>query len=582
MNQTSTKSGLLKKLSIGLGLALAVSTIGVSSSSAKSVPSAKKAINLVVMLGEKDAGWCTQDSPGGGQIGASNAVLETLTVMNKKGVMVPFLAKAISSSADYKTWTIALREGIKYTDGEDLNADNLISNAQALLGVLAFYKGGGPTASLPAIAWQGAFEAPGMANLKKIGAALAKGTPATQIPEVGILLKAVAKGIVKVDAYTVQFNLANPRPNFMYNLWTAGRVRLMSTKSLLSKSCGTTEAVGTGPFMIKSKGVDQFTTELVKNPNYWRKDKAGVQLPYADTLTFKSVLDGGQRVNALAKGQADMALFGATSGQQLNRMKTMKNVKLYEGKRVTNWTLHFNTTKAPFNNQTAREAVSYAIDRASYAKVLCGGNCSAATSIAPLGHPLYAKGMITYNLAKAKEKVVAYKAETGKDLDISAPISDTAESTAEATMLCTMLKAAGATCALMAPVTSTAYILRGFGLAQQMTEFNVLSGTFAEFGLLFLTDTDLELSGFRFTNPALAACFKKAQMVAVGTDKAPYAPCINELQGKTIWNSLYTEGLFFATGTKVTGVTDTVLPEGGTRDGVQPGFGDWAYLTKTA
>ncbi len=556
MNQTSTKSGLLKKLSIGLGLALAVSTIGVSSSSAKSVPSAKKAINLVVMLGEKDAGWCTQDSPGGGQIGASNAVLETLTVMNKKGVMVPFLAKAISNSADYKTWTIALREGIKYTDGEVLDAKNVQTNIAALLGIMPAFYGAGPTGSLPAIAWQGAFKVT---------------TGAAWVTKVKIL-----------DTYTIQIILDNPRPNFMYNLWTAGRVRMMSTASLKSKSCGTTEAVGTGPFMIKSKGVDQFTTELVKNPNYWRKDKAGVQLPYADTLTFKSVLDGGQRVNALAKGQADMALFGATSGQQLNRMKTMKNVKLYEGKRVTNWTLHFNTTKAPFNNQTAREAVSYAIDRNSYAKVLCGGNCSAATSIAPLGHPLYAKGMITYNLAKAKEKVLAYKTETTKDLDILVPISDTAESTAEATMICTMLKAAGATCALMAPVTSTAYILRGFGLAQQMTEFNVLSGTFAEFGLLFLTDTQLELSGFRFTNPALAACFKNAQMAAVGTDKAPYAPCINELQGKTIWNSLYTEGLFFATGTKVTGVTDTVLPEGGTRDGVQPGFGDWAYLTKTA
>jgi len=580
MNQTSTKSGLFRKLSIGLGLALAVSTVGVSASSAKSVPSAKKAINLVVMLGEKDSGWCTQDSPGGGQIGASNAVLETLTVMNKKGEMVPYLAKAFSHSADYKTWTVALREGITYTDGEVFNADNVISNVQALLGVLAFYKGAGPTASLPAIAWQGAFEAPGMANLKKIGAAMAAGTSPAKIPEVGILMKAVAKGIVKLDAYTVQFNLANPRPNFMYNLWTAGRVRMMSTKSLISKACGTTEAVGTGPFMIKAKGIDQFTTELVKNPNYWRKDKAGKQLPYADTLTFKAVLDGGQRVNALAKGQADISIFGATSGQQINRMKTMKNVKLYEGARVTNWTIHFNTTAAPFNSQTAREAVSYALDRVSYAKVLCGGNCSAATSIAPKGHPLYFPGMITFNLAKAKEKVAAYKTETGKDLDISVPISDTAESTAEATMFCTMMKAAGAGCSLMAPVTSTAYILRGFGLKQQSTEFNTLSGTYAEFGLLFLTDTDLELSGFRFTNPALAACFKNAQMVALKGDAAPYKPCMEELQGKSIWTGVYTEGLFFATGTGVTGITDTVLPDGGTRDAVQPGFGDWAMISK--
>ena len=554
MNQTSTKSGLFRKLSIGLGLALAVSTVGVSASSAKSVPSAKKAINLVVMIGEKDAGWCSQDSPGGGQIGAANAVLETLTVMNKKGEMVPYLAKAFSHSADYKTWTVALREGIKYTDGEVLDAKNVQTNIAALLGIMPAFYGAGPAGSLPAVAWQGA---------------MAVKTPAAWATKVKIL-----------DTYTIQFNLDNPRPNFMYNLWTAGRVRLMSTASLKSKDCGTTNAIGTGPFMVKSKGIDQFTTELVKNPNYWRKDKAGKQLPYADTLTFKAVLDGGQRVNALAKGQADISIFGATSGQQLNRMKTMKNVKLYEGARVTNWTIHFNTTAAPFNNQSAREAVAYALDRVSYAKVLCGGNCSAATSIAPKGHPLYFPGMITYNLAKAKEKVAAYKTETGKDLDISVPISDTAESTAEATMYCTMMKAAGAGCSLMAPVTSTAYILRGFGLKQQTTEFNTLSGTYAEFGLLFLTDTNLELSGFRFTNPALAACFKNAQMVALKGDATPYKPCMEELQGKTIWTGVYTEGLFFATGTGVTGVTDTVLPEGGTRDAVQPGFGDWAMISK--
>ena len=554
MNQTSTKSGLFRKISIGLGLALAVSTVGVSASSAKSVPSAKKAINLVVMIGEKDAGWCSQDSPGGGQIGAANAVLETLTVMNKKGEMVPYLAKAFSHSADYKSWTVALREGIKYTDGEVFDAKNVQTNIAALLGIMPAFYGAGPAGSLPAVAWQGA---------------MAVKTPAAWATKVKIL-----------DPYTIQFNLDNPRPNFMYNLWTAGRVRLMSTASLKSKDCGTTNVVGTGPFMVKSKGIDQFTTELVKNPNYWRKDKAGKQLPYADTLTFKAVLDGGQRVNALAKGQADISIFGATSGQQINRMKKMKNVKLYEGARVTNWTIHFNTTAAPFNSQTAREAVAYAIDRASYAKVLCGGNCEAAVSIAPKGHPLYFPGMITYNLAKAKEKVAAYKTETGKDLDISVPISDTAESTAEATMYCTMMKAAGAGCSLMAPVTSTAYILRGFGLKQQTTEFNTLSGTYAEFGLLFLTDTNLELSGFRFTNPALAACFKNAQMVALKGDPAPYKPCMEELQGKTIWTGVYTEGLFFATGTGVTGITDTVLPEGGTRDAVQPGFGDWAMISK--
>ena len=390
MNQTSTKSGLFRKLSIGLGLALAVSTIGVSASSAKSVPQAKKkSIDLVVMLAEKDSGWCTQDSPGGGQIQASTAVLETLSMMNDKGVMVPWLAKGWSSTPDYKTWTIELRQGVYYTDGEELTAKNVQTNLAALLGIMPAFYGAGPKGSLPAIAWQGAMKVT---------------TAAEWVTKVKIL-----------GTHTISLALDNPRPMFPYQLWTSGRVRLMSTASLKSATCGTTTAVGTGPFMIKSKGVDPFVTSLVRNPNYWRKDKAGVQLPYADTLTFKAILDAGQEVNALAKGQADIGLFGAFAGTQINRVKEkQKNLKVIEGTRDVNWTTHFNTTAAPFNSQTAREAFSYAMDRVSYAKILCKGNCSAATSVAPKGHPLYFPGMITYDLAKAKEKVAQYKKETEK------------------------------------------------------------------------------------------------------------------------------------------------------------------------
>ncbi|TSA52429.1 MAG: hypothetical protein D4R44_05665 [Actinobacteria bacterium] len=257
-----------------------------------------------------------------------------------------------------------------------------------------------------------------------------------------------------------------------------------------------------------------------------------------------------------------------------------KNLILIEGTRDVNWTIHFNTVAAPFNNQTAREAVAYAFDRETYAKVLCKGNCSAATSVAPKTHPLYFPGAITFDLAKAKEKVAKYKTETGKDLEIAWPIADSTESAAAGQLSCDFMVAAGAKCTLMAPVTSTAYILRGFGLKQQLTTFNVLSGPYAEFGLLFLTKTDLELSGFRFTNPALAQCFKDAQMVATQGHFDAYKPCMEELQGKTIWSSTYTEGNFIVTGKTVTGLMKTPLPDGGVRSAGGPGGWDWAYTTK--
>ena len=522
MNQTSTKSGLFRKLSIGLGLALAVSTIGVSASSAKSVPQAKRtAKDIIILIGEKDAGWCTQDSPGGGQIGASGSVLEGLTIMNNKGDIVPYLAESLTPSNGNKTWTIKLRSGIKYSDGTPFDADNVIANFRSLSGIGLLYKSG-PKPNLPSIAWQQTFDIPGYKGLVTMLTGLATSGPAflATSADYGKMLVGEKKAFVKKDALTVELNLAVARPNLNYNLWANGRTRMMSTASLASATCGTTTAVGTGPFMIKSKGIDPFVTELVKNPNYWRKDKAGKQLPYADTITFKVVLDGGQRVNAMAKGQADIALFGATSGQQLNRVRdSLKGkVTLYEGPRDTNWAFHLNTMKEPFNNLLAREAFAYALDRNTFAKIACKGNCEGALAMAPKMHPYFStKGAITFDLAKAKAKVKAYKAATGKALEFQMPIADSVESTNDANLVCSMMKTAGIGCTLMAPITSSAYISRAFVFGQQVTWFNVMAGKYAEFANLFSTTSNLELSGYRVPAASggvgdgqLAACFDKA------------------------------------------------------------------------
>ena len=590
MKKSSTKSGLFRNLSIGLGLALAVSTVGVTGSSAKSVPQAKRSgKDIIILIAEKDAGWCTQDSPGGGQIGASGAVLESLTIKNNKGDIVPYLAQSVTSSADFKKWTIKLRPGITYSDGTPLDADNVIANFRSLSGIGALYKSG-PAPSLPAIAWQQSFDIPGFASLKKMltGYAEAKFSPSFFLTsaEYGKMVAGEKKAFVKIDDLTVEANLVVPRPNFGYNLWSEGRVRMMSTKSLADPKCGNTVAVGTGPFMIKSKGIDPFVTELVKNPNYWRKDAAGKQLPYADSVTFKVVQDGGQRVNAMAKGQADIALFGATSGQQLNRVKTLKKqMSLYIGPRETNWAFHLNTMAAPFNKLSAREAFAYALDRETFAKISCKGNCEAAVAMAPKMHPYFTKkGAITFDLKKAKAKALAYKAETGKALEFQMPITDSTESLADANLVCGMMKKAGIGCTTMAPVTSSAYINRAFVFGQQVTWFNVMAGKYAEFANLFSTTSNLELSGYRMSaamggvgDGQLAACFDKAWETSSPANNTLKA-CAAELQSKSYWTGVYTEGLFAAVSTKVTGFGETTLPNGNKRAGLIAGNFDVASV----
>ena len=546
------KSRFAKQFAIGLGVALAVSTIAVPVSGAKQAPKAAAKNDLTIMIGEPNGGWCNQDSPGGDQIAAKNSVFETLTILNKDNKIVPYLAKSVVGSNESKTWTITLREGIMFHDGEELTAATVQMNLMANLGIIRPFTGKGQAGSLPAIAWQEIM--PTM-------------SPAQWASNVKIISK-----------YVLQVNLAVKRPNFPYTLWNVGRPTIASTKTLQDPNCGNTMGAGTGPFMISSKGVDQFTTVLKANPKYWRSTPAN-KLPKASTVTFKVVGDAAQRVNALRKGQADIASFGATSGQQLNLLKTLKSkITLVEGPRETTWNMHLNATRLPFANKDAREAFAYAFDTNSYTKLMTKGNGSPAYQLAVKEHPYYqTRGALKFNLAKAKASVAKYTAATGKSLDVVVPISTTTESLKGAQAICKMLKAAGMNCSISPPVTSQQYILRGFGLQQQMSFFNVVAGRSAEFANLFSTKTNLELSGFRFVNPGLAKCF--ADAAEVYTRKA-YAKCVLELQSQSYWIPGYVEGGFLAWTKTTKGIGTTPLPGGGVRPIISGSGFDIASVTK--
>lgn len=546
------KSRFAKQFAIGLGVALAVSTIAVPVSGAKQAPKAAAKNDLTIMIGEPNGGWCNQDSPGVDQIAAKNSVFETLTILNKDNKIVPYLAKSVTGSNENKTWTITLREGVMFHDGEELTAATVQMNLMANLGIIRPFTGKGQAGSLPAIAWQ---------------QIMPTASPAQWASNVKIISK-----------YVLQVNLAVKRPNFPYALWNVGRPTVLSTKTLQDPNCGNTMGAGTGPFMISSKGVDQFTTVLKANPNYWRSTPAN-KLPKASTVTFKVVGDAAQRVNALRKGQADIASFGATSGQQLNLLKTLKSkITLVEGPRETTWSLHLNATRLPFANKDAREAFAYAFDTNSYTKLMTKGNGSPALQLAVKEHPYFqTQGALKFNLAKAKASVAKYTAATGKSLDVVVPINTTTESLKGAQAICKMVQAAGMNCSISPPVTSQQYILRGFGLQQQMSFFNVVAGRSAEFSNLFSTNTNLELSGFRFVNPGLAKCF--ADAAEVDTRKA-YSTCVLELQSQSYWIPGYVEGGFLAWTNTTKGIGTTPLPGGGVRPIISASGFDIASVTK--
>ncbi len=192
---------------------------------------------------------------------------DSLVTVDKDLNWRPFLAESITANADSTVFTIKLREGIKFHDGTDLNADA------------------------------------GMLNFNNTVKSLL----------VGASLKDVAKDaegnavMEKIDELTYTIATAVPWPLFPYYL--GGQAGFVASKKWLDEvTAGTgdaTKAVGTGAFTLESFAPgDKLIVK--KNPNYWLKDADGNALPYLDEIEFRVIPDPQVAGTALRGGDIDM------------------------------------------------------------------------------------------------------------------------------------------------------------------------------------------------------------------------------------------------------------------------------------
>src|SRR5437588_541976 len=81
---------------------------------------------------ETGGGWCPTTARlaiSGIEVGA--AIYDTLVVPNSKGKIVPYLAKSVEHDSTYQTWTITLRDGVKFHDGTPVDAGAVKQNIDA-------------------------------------------------------------------------------------------------------------------------------------------------------------------------------------------------------------------------------------------------------------------------------------------------------------------------------------------------------------------------------------------------------------------------------------------------------------------
>ena len=230
----------------------------------------------------------------------------------------PALAKSWTVSADGKTITFKLQEGVKFHDGKPFTSEDV---RFSILEVLKKVHPRGPTT---------------FRSLETID------TP---------------------DPLTAVFRLTEPAPYMLMAL--SGYESPIVPKHVygtgdIQNHPNANRPVGTGPFKFVEWQKGQFM-RFDRNPDYWRKGR-----PHLDRIVARFIADGGTRAAALETQEAHLAGFNAILPVDVKRLEKLPHIAVTtRGYEMSSpiVELDFNTARKPFNDARVRQAVAYAIDR---------------------------------------------------------------------------------------------------------------------------------------------------------------------------------------------------------------------------
>ena len=184
----------------------------------------------------------------------------------------------------------------------------------------------------------------------------------------------IGSGKVSVDSptsLTVTFPTATPQ--FLYLLAVVPIVDLTSDINAHPN--------GTGPFKVDSF-VANVSLKMARNDNYWNKNA----MPKAKSFEVKVFSDNAAAQAALTSGQVQALAFPPYN--QLSALEKAGD-KIVTDKAPGNFMLRINTTSGPMADIRVRQALSLAIDRATFAKVGTAGRGTPTCSVYPPGSAVY-------------------------------------------------------------------------------------------------------------------------------------------------------------------------------------------------
>ncbi len=268
---------------------------------------------------------------------------ECLLAVDQDGKLIPGQAETWETSEDGLTWTFHLRDGLKWSDGTDLTANDFVYSwkrvcdpmvaapyAETVLGMVAGYEDA-ITGDLDALQ-----------------------VVAQDDKTLVVTLNAPCSFFGSLAAFATLSPVQQATIDANGDAWAT------SAETYISN----------GPFYV-SEWVPSSYIMMSKNPNYWNAD--AIKL---DGIKFNLIEDSNAAYSAYQTGEV---LF--IKDVPTEEIPTLSgNPDFYVDPIIGTYYLSVNCNKEPFNDPAVRKALSLAIDREYVAGTLMQGTYSAASN----------------------------------------------------------------------------------------------------------------------------------------------------------------------------------------------------------
>ena len=290
----------------------------------------------------------------------------------------PGLAESWEPSDEGLTYTFKLREGVKFHDDTDFNAEAVVINFERWAN--------GDSDTFPYYnSMFGGFKG----------------------DEGHVIQSVTAEG-----EYTVVFKLARQQAPFLKNL--AMNMFSIASPAALEKYGDKIESnpVGTGPFkFVEWKKNETITIE--RFDGYWQEG-----LPKLAKVIFKSIPDNSARLNELMAGDIDLADGINPSDGVL--IEGNDNLQLFVRPSMNVGYLGLTVTRPPFDKKEVRQAMNYAIDKQSIIDAFFEGRAQSAKNPMPPSISGYNDDIVEYpyDPEKAKELLASVGLADGFEMEL--------------------------------------------------------------------------------------------------------------------------------------------------------------------